>query len=143
MLFDASLDILNCEYDCECNLILTTPEEIRQINNDNRGIDKVTDVLSFPFIDFDSPCNYECIDEDDITIFEPDSGRLLLGDIIICYEKALYQAAEYGHSIKRELSFLMIHSLLHLFGYDHIDENDRIVMEDMQKNILDKLNITR
>lgn len=100
-------------------------------------------MLSFPNIDFDSPCNYECIDEDDMNLFEPDSGRLMLGDIIICYDKVISQAEEYGHSVKRELSFLIVHSLLHLFGYDHIDEEDRVMMEDMQKYILDSLNIKR
>ncbi len=143
ILLDKSLDILKCEYEAECSLIITSPEEIRCINCDNRGIDRETDVLSFPLIDFDEPCGYSCIDENDFTQFNPDTGELMLGDIIISYERAVEQAQEYGHSIKREVAFLIVHSILHLFGYDHMDDDERIVMEDKQREILDALNITR
>ena len=78
-----------------------------------------------------------------MSLFDPDSGELLLGDIVICYDRVIAQAEEYGHSVKREFSFLIVHSLLHLFGYDHIDDNDRIIMENTQRDILDILNITR
>ena len=130
MLLEKTSDMLGCEYECECNLFITDGEEIRVLNSVNRGIDKVTDVLSFPYIDFAAPCDYTCIDEEDITLFEPESGRLMLGDIVICYEKVLSQAEEYGHSVKRELSFLIVHSILHLFGYDHMTDDERAMMED-------------
>ena len=134
---------LGCGYEAECSLIITTPEEIQSINREHRGIDSVTDVLSFPAIDFKKPCGFDIINENDMSLFDPDSGELLLGDIVICYDRVIAQAEEYGHSVKREFSFLIVHSLLHLFGYDHIDDNDRIIMENTQRDILDILNITR
>ena len=135
--------ILECEYEAECSLVITGPDAIRELNNEYRGIDSVTDVLSFPAINFDYPCNYDIIDENDPSMFNPDSGELILGDIVICHDRVLSQAEEYGHSAKREFSFLIVHSLLHLFGYDHIEEEDRVLMENMQRDILDKLDIRR
>jgi len=142
-LLEATLDYLKCEYECECNLIVTTLEAIHELNSQTRGIDRPTDVLSFPMIDFLSPCDYSCINEDDFTLFNPDTGELMLGDIVLCREKVLEQAESYGHSVKREFSFLIVHSLLHLFGYDHMDDNERKAMEDVQNNILNTLHITR
>lgn len=140
---DTALDELKCEYDSECSLLITTPESIRIMNRENRNIDSETDVLSFPMIEFGHPCNYECLDEDDYSQFDPESGRLMLGDIVINYDRVISQANEYGHSVKRELSFLIVHSILHLFGYDHMTDADRLVMEDKQRRILDTLGITR
>ena len=142
-LMEAVCDSLNCEYETECSLLITTADEIRSLNSEYRNIDKVTDVLSFPAIDFNEPCGYDIIDEDDMSMFNPETGELVLGDIVICYDRVLEQAREYGHSVLREISFLIVHSLLHLFGYDHIDDNDRVLMEEKQRAILDKLNITR
>ena len=142
-LLEQTLDFLECEYECECNLLVTTREVIHELNRETRGIDRPTDVLSFPMIDFDTPCNYQCIDENDFTLFDPETGALMLGDIVICRDKVLEQANEYGHSVKRELSFLIVHSLLHLFGYDHMDDDERKEMEQMQDNILNRLNIFR
>lgn len=75
--------------------------------------------------------------------FDPESGELLLGDIVISKEKVISQAEEYGHSLEREFAFLIAHSMLHLFGYDHMEEKERLEMEQMQKEILDKLCIRR
>ncbi len=136
-------NILECEYEAECSLVITTPDNIKDINRDFREIDSVTDVLSFPAIDFDYPCDYDIINEDDLSMFNPDTGELILGDMIICHDRVLHQAEEYGHSPKREFSFLIVHSLLHLFGYDHIEEEDRILMENMQRMIMDKLKVLR
>lgn len=142
-LLEASLGYLGCSYECECNLLITTVEVIHELNKDARGVDRPTDVLSFPLIDFEEPFFNSEIDENDCSLFNPDTGMLMLGDIVICLEKVYNQAEEYGHSVKRELSFLIVHSILHLFGYDHMEDDERIVMEKMQKDILDKLNITR
>lgn len=140
---EAVCDELGCEYEAECSLLITTQDEIRMLNHEHRNIDSVTDVLSFPAIDFESPCGFDIIDENDFSFFNPESGELLLGDIVICYDRVISQAKEYGHSVKREFSFLIVHSLLHLFGFDHIEDEDRVMMEDSQKTILDILNITR
>ena len=142
-LLDNALAYLKCEYDAECSLVITTTEDIHEYNKANRGIDSATDVLSFPAIEFPKPCDYSIIDEDDYTMFNPDTGYLMLGDIVISYEHVLKQAKEYGHTIKRELSFLILHSILHLFGYDHMTDEDRLLMEDVQKDILNELGITR
>ena len=110
----------------EVNVTICDDETIHQINKEHRNIDKPTDVLSFPFYDFDTP---------NITT--------LLGDIIISRDTAYRQAKEYGHSPKREFCFLAAHSALHLLGYDHETEPERIEMEAKQKEILDKLGIKR
>ena len=142
-LLDAAAEILGCDYECECNLLITTSESIHNMNLETRGIDRPTDVLSFPIVDFKTPCDYGCIDENDFSVFNPDTGMLMLGDIVICRDKVFSQAEEYGHTVRRELAFLIVHSILHLFGYDHIDDNQRRDMEEMQKTILNKLNITK
>ncbi len=143
LLLDKALDYLSCEYEAECSLLITSRETIRIINKENRDIDAETDVLSFPVTDFKPPCNYDMIDEEDYSQFDYDTGRLMLGDIVISYEHVISQAKEYGHSVKRELSFLILHSILHLFGYDHMTDEDRLIMEDVQRNILNELGITR
>ncbi len=143
MLLDKALDYLKCEYEAECSLLITDGETIREYNRENRNIDSQTDVLSFPAIDFDTPCGYDILDENDFTQFNPDTGMLMLGDIVISYEHVIRQAQEFGHTVKRELSFLILHSILHLFGYDHIDDEDRHAMEEVQKAILDEMGITR
>lgn len=136
-------DILGCPYEAEISLIITTQEEIKHINSEFRSIDSVTDVLSFPAIDFVNPCEYDIIDESDYSLFNPESGELMLGDMVICHDRVLSQAEEYGHSAKREFSFLIVHSLLHLFGYDHIIDDERVIMEERQRYILDRLGIRR
>lgn len=142
-LLDTAADMLGCEYRCECNLLITPEDSIHRMNLESRGIDRPTDVLSFPVIDFKRPCDYGCIDEKDYTMFNPDTGMLMLGDIVICRDRVISQAKEYGHSVKRELAFLIVHSILHLFGYDHEDDVQRHDMEEMQESILNKLNISR
>ena len=131
--------------DCRVSLTLTDEDTIKNLNNELRGIDKVTDVLSFPNIDFDIPADYSILDREEsyFDIFDPDTDEVILGDIVICLKRAEDQAAEYGHSLKRELSFLTAHSVLHLLGYDHMEDDERIVMEDKQNKILNDLNITR
>ena len=134
---EAVLETEACPYECEVEVLFTDDENIREINREQRGIDNATDVLSFPQIDFTVPSDFSGFDNR-YELFEPDSGELLLGDIVLSTDHILKQAAEYGHSADRELAFLTVHSMLHLLGYDHMEEEDRILMEKKQKEILDK-----
>lgn len=132
-----------CPYETEVTVILTDEEGIRHLNREYRGIDKVTDVLSFPMLDYEMPSDFSCVDEESVMQFNPDSGELILGDIVLCVARARKQALEYGHTLFREIAFLTVHSILHLCGYDHIKEEERLQMEEQQKQILNHLGITR
>ncbi len=138
-----SLDYLECPYEARVGLLLTGDEEIRRLNLEHRGIDRATDVLSFPMTEYDRPGNFAMLENEDIGCFDPDSGELLLGDIVLSADHVLAQAKEYGHSVKREFAFLITHSVLHLVGYDHMSDEEAKEMERLQKEILDQLNITR
>ncbi len=140
---EASIDYLKCPYECEVSVILTDNDMIHDINLSERGIDKPTDVLSFPMVDFDEPNDLSYAEKYPQDYFNPETGELLLGDIVISLEKVASQAKEYGHSDKREIAFLVAHSCLHLFGYDHIDEADRVKMESLQNEILNMKGYTR
>lgn len=139
---NAALDYVNCPYEVEVNLLLTMNDEIQEMNRNFRSIDRSTDVLSFPMIDYKEAGNFVFL-EDVMDAFHPESGELMLGDIVISKEKVIAQAEEYGHSIEREYAFLIAHSMLHLFGYDHMEEDERIIMEQKQKEILKNLQILR
>ena len=139
---EAVLDYENCPYESQVELLLTDNEEIRRINQEFLEIDRPTDVLSFPMVDFGSPAEYDFLEEDD-SLFDPETGELMLGNIVISKEKVISQAEEYGHSVKREYAFLIAHSMLHLLGYDHMEEEERTVMERKQREILKKLKIER
>lgn len=139
---EAVLDYENCPYESQVELLLTDNEEIRRINQEFREIDRPTDVLSFPMVDFGNPAEYDFLEEDD-SLFDPETGELMLGNIVISKEKVISQAEEYGHSVKREYAFLIAHSMLHLLGYDHMEEEERTVMERKQREILKKLEIER
>lgn len=139
---EAALDYVQCPYEVQVNLLLTMNDEMQRINNEQRGIDNPTDVLSFPMIEYESAGKFDFLEEYDM-YFEPDSGELLLGDIVISKEKVLSQAEEYGHSIEREYAFLIAHSMLHLFGFDHMEDVERMEMEQMQRDILEHLQILR
>lgn len=125
------------ECDVDIAVTLTDNEDIARINKDYRKIDKPTDVLSFPLLDFETPGAIWAQPED----FE--DGRLLLGDIVISVDKAESQAAEYGHSVEREYAFLTAHSVLHLLGYDHITPEEEAVMIEKQEKALGQLGLTR
>ena len=112
------------------NMIFTTPEEIRKINKQFRKIDKVTDVLSFPMFE-----------KEEISKIKPNGIQDILGDIVICIQKVQEQAIEYGHSFKRELAYMVVHSFYHLMGYDHIEENDKKEMRIKEEKILKDLSI--
>lgn len=140
---EAILEQEACPYEAEISLLVTDENTIRDINLENRNIDKATDVLSFPMVHFEQPSDFWDLEEREEDCFHPETGELLLGDIVICAEKVLAQAEEYGHSILREFSFLIAHSVLHLCGYDHISEEDAKVIERKQKTILSALMIER
>ena len=142
LVIEEAMDFENCPYECEINLLLTTNDAIHEMNNNFRGIDRATDVLSFPMIEYEEPADFSHVEDDDSN-FNPESGELVLGDIVISKDKVYEQAEAYGHSPKREYAFLIAHSMLHLFGYDHMVDDERIVMEEKQKKILENLNILR
>lgn len=103
---------------CEINVLVADNPTIRAINKASRNIDRETDVLSFPMFQFEPGKLPKDLSE----YLDPETGLLPLGDMAISYEKATVQAKEFGHSVKRELGYLTIHSVLHLLGYDHVDE---------------------
>ena len=138
----AALECEKCPYEAEINLLLTTDEEIRKMNREYRQTDRATDVLSFPMLEYDAPADFSFLDEAE-DAFDPESGELVLGDIVISKEKVLAQAEEYGHSPLREYAFLIAHSMLHLFGYDHMEDDERALMEARQRVIMEAVNIPR
>ena len=132
-----------CPYEAEVNVILTDNEAIREINREQRQIDSATDVLSFPMVDYETPSDFDHVEEAVEDYFNPETGELMLGDIVISVEKVEEQAEKYGHSQTRELAFLVAHSMLHLCGYDHMEEEERLEMEERQRAILDTRGYTR
>ena len=139
----AVMDMEHCPYEATVNLLLTDNEGIRAYNRDYRGQDRETDVLSFPNISFERAGDFTLVELNEADYFDPDSGELVLGDIILSAERIQSQAREYGHSELREFAFLTAHSLFHLCGYDHMDEQGAAVMEEKQETVLKKLGITR
>ena len=135
------LDAEKCPYEAEVSVTITDGPSIRELNRDYRENDSVTDVLSFPMVDFGTPADYDnaCTEE----CFNPETGELVLGDIVLNVEKIKFQAAEYGHTQTRDLAFLVAHSMLHLLGYDHMEEEEREIMEKRQREILDGIGYRR
>ncbi len=129
-------------YDPEVNLLFVSTEGIRDINREYRQIDAPTDVLSFPLINYQAPGDFAGIEEDGDN-FNPDTGEALLGDIILCIDKVKEQAENFGHSEKREYAFLILHSILHLLGYDHMTPKESELMEGKQNKILGQMGILR
>lgn len=128
----AALEEEGIDDTAEVSVTLVDNEGIRQLNKEHRDIDRETDVLSFPLGDDDG---YE---------IDPDNDAIMLGDIVISLEKAAQQAQEYGHSYRREVAFLITHSLFHLLGYDHVNsEEEEKEMFGKQEKVLEKLGITR
>lgn len=139
---ETCVDFCGCPYESEVSILVTDNETIHAVNMEQREIDRPTDVLSFPMIEWEAIGEFDILEEN-LAYFHPDSGELMLGDIVISTEKVAEQANEYGHTIEREFAFLMVHSMLHLFGYDHMEEDERVVMEKAQSEIMDLLGITR
>ena len=139
---NAILDKEKCPYEATVDLTLTDDRAIHEINLQQRGIDRATDVLSFPMTQFPAAGEFDFLEEE-MDSFDPDSGELMLGDIVISVDHVKAQAEEYGHSLLREFAFLVAHSMYHLIGYDHMTEAEAAVMEKKQKNILNDLHINR
>lgn len=123
---NGTLAFMKYKKEAEVSVSVVDDAEIKKLNKEFRGINKVTDVLSFPIGDKN-----------------PESGEIVLGDIVLCANKVISQAQEYGHSRKRELAFLTCHSMLHLLGYDHIEDDEREEMEKLQKKILETIGYLR
>lgn len=139
----AALDKMECPYETELNLIITDNTGIQTINLEQRSLDAPTDVLSFPMVDYDIPGDFSKLEDTSWEYFNFDTGELMLGDIIVSAEKVDSQAKEYGHSTEREFGFLIAHSMLHLFGFDHMEEKERNAMEKLQREILESIGLLR
>ncbi len=137
----AAADFVRAPAELSVDILLCDEDEIRALNSRFRGIDSPTDVLSFPNMEFELPGLWP--DEVDADLFDPETGELMAGSIALCKQRILEQAGEYGHSERREYAFLIAHSLLHLFGYDHMEEGERAEMEGAQREILERVGITR
>ena len=136
---NAALEAEGVKTPCEVDVLITDDQGIHQINLEQRGIDRPTDVLSFPMFNYLPGC--PPIDDSDA---DPGTGLTPLGDMVISLERARAQAQEYGHPVERELSYLAVHSVLHLLGYDHVDEGEQKArMRQREEAILSDLGITR
>ncbi|QBD85433.1 rRNA maturation RNase YbeY [Clostridium tetani] len=128
----------------EISVIYVDNEIIKEINNDTRGINKETDVLSFPMLEYPKGRVFsESYREYSFGVEYLNEGNLVLGDIVLSLEKALEQSKEYNHSFLREVCYLVVHSVLHLLGYDHIDEEEKVIMRKKEEEILESFNISR
>lgn len=143
LLVRAVADYVRCPYELEVSVTLTDRKEIHRMNRTFRKVDRPTDVLSFPMMEYDAPADFEGEAFQESLTVSPETGELLLGDILLCGPVIREQAEEYGHSERREFCFLVVHSMLHLFGYDHMEEEERQVMEASQRDIMEALGIGR
>lgn len=131
----------NTELPVELSISIVGGEEIRSINAEFRGIDKVTDVLSFPQYEDIDDFAYEledALDESENCVFNP-----MLGDVVLCYDKACEQAEEYGTGVERELVYLTVHSIFHLLGYDHMEEAEKAEMRAREEAVMSALGLAR
>ncbi len=113
----------------EISLTFVDMEEIQQLNREYRGVDSVTDVLSFP--------QFESVED------FPGTGEIIMGDVVICTEKAMLQAEEFGHSPEREIIYLFTHSLLHLMGYDHMEQDEKQIMRQKEEAVMNRIDLGR
>lgn len=139
---EAAIEAEKFPYEAEVSLLLVSPETIQEINQEHRKIDNVTDVLSFPMVNYELAGDFTKLEQEEEN-FNLDTGEVLLGDIVLCVDKVKEQATNFGHSEKREYAFLILHSMLHLFGYDHMTKEEAIIMEEKQKKILNQMGILR
>ncbi len=143
MVIKAACEYVKCPYEAEVSVLITDEEGIHAYNREYRDIDRPTDVLSFPAVDYDAPMDFSYVVEDPNAYLNPETQELMLGDIILCKERILSQAEEYGHSVYREFAFLITHSMLHLFGFDHMTPEEEKEMFSCQEDILNQLQILR
>lgn len=147
----ASLD--ECGYslsDYQIGITLTDDAGVRKLNQEYRNIDSATDVLSFPLIeyaeDYEESEAWDDREEEegkDVLVTDPDTGEMLMGDIVISVETATRQAKKYGHSLNREMGYLTVHGMMHLLGYDHIKDEDRRIMREAEERVLSRFKLTR
>lgn len=143
-LIDYALKEEKVTLDYEVSIIFVDNEEIKRLNSEFRNIDRVTDVLSFPMLDYPEGRLYKDVYPDfQFDDSYLDEGKLVLGDIALCLERTEEQRIEYGHSFNREACYLLTHSILHLLGYDHMEENQKKVMRSREEEILNKFNLSR
>ncbi len=143
-IIDYALKEEQVEIPYEVSVIFVDNNAIREINMDTRGIDSATDVLSFPMLDYEGKKVFkECYTDYHFSQIDLDDGNLVLGDIVLSLERAKEQCVEFGHSITREICYLIIHSILHLLGYDHMEDDDKEIMRSREEEILSKFNIGR
>lgn len=129
---------------CEISLTFVDNEEIRQMNKNYRSIDSETDVLSFPMLEYPEGKYYMDVYKDNIFSDEfKDGDDLVLGDIVISLEKAEEQSKEYNHPFIREVCYLTVHSMLHLLGYDHMEDDMKKIMREEEEKILSAFNLRR
>lgn len=132
------------EFESDCTLsaeiICVDEEEIRRLNRENRNIDSVTDVLSFPSLD---GIFNRRIEKKNFPFDVDEQDNLFIGSIAICIKRAEEQAEEYGHSFEREINYLAAHGICHLLGYDHMTDGDKALMREKEEKVLNKMNITR
>lgn len=127
----------------EINVEFVSGLKIKKINNSFRHMNKVTDVLSFPNLELNMPLSENLDMKKCIADINPETGNIMLGDIYIYYGRVKSQAKEYGHSVLREAGYLFLHGVLHLLGFDHMVEEDKVEMRKYEEMILNKLNIQR
>ncbi|SDB09893.1 probable rRNA maturation factor [Pseudobutyrivibrio sp. YE44] len=139
---NTAMDLLKFPFEAEVSITITDNDGIQSINKEFRNIDAPTDVLSFPMIEYEAPGVFDAIESND-DLFNPETGEVILGDIVLSVPRIISQAEEYGHSVLREYAFLIAHSMLHLFGFDHMTEAEASIMEEKQREILGLLNISR
>ncbi len=138
----AALQAEGFPFEAEIGLLLVPLEGIQEINCAQRGLDSPTDVLSFPLVHYSAPGDFSGIGQEKGN-FNPDTGEVMLGDIVLCADKVKEQAERFGHSQRREFAFLILHSMLHLLGYDHMEEEEAAIMEKKQNGILGQMGILR
>ncbi len=132
----ATLDYEQIDIPCFVSVSIVEPDEIQSLNSEHRGVDSVTDVLSFPVVNL-----IDGSGSDDAGDYY--EGRLILGDVVLCAKRAEEQAEQFGHSIEREMCYLTCHSVLHLIGYDHEDDAEREIMRTKEEAVMDIMNLRR
>lgn len=136
----AAYEVFEYPFDASVDITMTDDDGIRDINRDFRGVDKPTDVLSFPLNEF---MEGKAPDDAEVDL-DPDTDTLPLGDMIISVERARQQGEELGHGFERECAYLTVHSILHLLGYDHMDEGEqKAKMREMEERIMNQIGLER
>lgn len=131
---EKTLEMENIDFDVEISLSFVTDDQIRVLNKDFRNIDEATDVLSFPMYEIDEIRRLNLIEQEQY---------VALGDVVVSYEHAKKQADSFGHSYKREVCYLVCHSILHFLGYDHMNEEEKNIMRAKEEEVLEYFSITR